>query len=134
MGLAAALRQLGRETAANVVLDGRAEKEAETEVTLQLEDVPLETAVRLLSEMAGLKPVRVGNTLFVTRKELAAAMRNDPDFAPPTPAAVSYINDFTPQRCIRGMRAPAAFPNPPFNGPGTPAIPITNRLGDWGDW
>src|SRR5205823_2547035 len=57
-------------------------KEAKAEVSLQVEDVPLETAVRLLSEMAGLKPVRVGNTLFVTRKEIAAEMRNDPDFAP----------------------------------------------------
>ena len=44
-------------------------------MTLPLEDVPLETAVRLLAEMAGLKPVRVGNTLFVTKKEIAADLR-----------------------------------------------------------
>ena len=44
-------------------------------MSLQLEDVPLETTVRLLVEMAGLKPVRVGNALFVTKKEVAAEMR-----------------------------------------------------------
>ena len=52
-------------------------------MTLRLEDVPLETAVRLLAEMAGLKPVRVGNTLFITSKETAAEMRQDPDIAQP---------------------------------------------------
>jgi hypothetical protein len=79
--LAGALRRITRETAVNLILDSRVDKEAKTEVTLQVEDVPLETAVRLLSEMAGLKPVRVGNTLFVTKKEIAAEMRNDPDIA-----------------------------------------------------
>ncbi len=83
--LTAALRQIGRETATNLIVDVRAEKEARAEVSLQLEDVPLETAVRLLSEMAGLKPVRVGNTLFVTKKEIAADLRNDPAFAPQNP-------------------------------------------------
>ena len=48
-------------------------------VSIQLEDVPLETAVRLLAEMAGLKPVRVGNVLFVTKKETANELRADPD-------------------------------------------------------
>jgi hypothetical protein len=79
LDLAAALRQIGRETCTNLILDARAEKEAKVEVSLQAEDVPLETAVRLLAEMAGLKPVRVGNTLFVTKKDIAAEMRNDPD-------------------------------------------------------
>ena len=47
--------------------------------------MPLETAVRLLSEMAGLKPVRVGNALFVTKKEVAAELGADPDLNPPAP-------------------------------------------------
>jgi hypothetical protein len=83
---AAALKQLGRETGARFVLDPRREKEAAAPVSLQLEDVPLETAVRLLSEMAGLRPVRVGNVLFVTDKKTAAELRADPDlFPPPAP-------------------------------------------------
>src|SRR5438067_1399862 len=60
-----------------------AAKEAKMEVSLQMEDVPLETAVRLLSEMAGLKPVRVGNVLFVTTKANATEMRADPELTQP---------------------------------------------------
>jgi hypothetical protein len=81
--LAAALKQLSRETATNLMLDTRVGKEAKAEVSLQMEDVPLETAVRLVSEMAGLKPVKVGNVLFVTTKTLANEMRSDPDLVQP---------------------------------------------------
>ena len=80
---AGALKQIARDTAANLILDPRVEKQSQAKVTLRLEDVPLETAVRLLAEMAGLKPVRVGNTLFITSKETAAEMRQDPDIAQP---------------------------------------------------
>jgi hypothetical protein len=85
MEFAQALRQLSRETGVNLMLDSRVEKEAKAPVSLELEDVPLETAVRLLSEMAGLKPVRVGNVLFVTKKETANELRQDPDFSQPGP-------------------------------------------------
>ncbi len=53
-----ALKGLARETATNLLVDSRAQKEAQNPVSLQLDDVPLETAVRLLAEAAGLKPVR----------------------------------------------------------------------------
>jgi hypothetical protein len=78
-----AMKQISRDTSVNLILDSRVEKQAETKVTLQLEDVPLETAVRLLAEMAGLKPVRVGNVLFVTSKDNAKEMQQDPDIAQP---------------------------------------------------
>jgi hypothetical protein len=78
-----ALKQLGRETGANLLLDSRVDKDAKVPVSLELEDVPLETAVRLLSEMAGLKPVRIGNVLFVTDKKTAAELRADPDLGQP---------------------------------------------------
>lgn len=81
--LATALKKLARETATNLLVDSRAAKEAKMEVSLQMEDVPLETAVRLMAEMAGLKPVRVGNVLFVTTKTNAAEMRADPDLTQP---------------------------------------------------
>jgi hypothetical protein len=80
---ATALKQLSRDTGANLILDSRVDKEAKNPVSLELDDVPLETAVRLLSEMAGLKPVRVGNVLFVTDKKNAAEMRQDPDLSGP---------------------------------------------------
>jgi hypothetical protein len=79
---ARALRQIARETATNLVVDARVGKDAQAAVSLQMEDVPLETAVRLMAEMVNLKPVRVGNALFVTSKANAAEMRADPDLAP----------------------------------------------------
>jgi hypothetical protein len=83
--LAQALKRLRRETGANVALDSRLEKEAATAVTLDLEDVPLETAVRLLAEMAGLKPVRVGGALLVTKKETANELRAEAGADAPQP-------------------------------------------------
>jgi type II secretory pathway component GspD/PulD (secretin) len=82
VSLATALKQLSRDTATNLTIDPRVQKDAQTPVSLQLEDVPLETAVRLLAEVAGLKPVRMGNVLFVTSKTNAADLRSDPDLAP----------------------------------------------------
>jgi hypothetical protein len=79
--VADALQKVARDAGVNVLLDSRVMKDAGDKVTLRLEDVPVETAVRLLAEMAGLKPVRVGNVLFVTSKENAAEMRNDPELS-----------------------------------------------------
>jgi hypothetical protein len=77
-----ALRGLARETATNVVVDNRAQKESQNPVTLQLDDVPLETAVRLVAEGAGLKLVRMGNVLVITTKAHATELRNEPELAP----------------------------------------------------
>jgi hypothetical protein len=125
--MAAALKQLARETSTNLLVDNRALKEAQTPVTLQLEDVPLETAVRLLAEMAGLKPVRVGNVLFVTTKANAAELRSDADLVPPAqpnqpqpdvvvPAAVIPAAGGAP--AVAPKQTPAA--NPPADKPDTP--------------
>jgi hypothetical protein len=112
-----ALKQLSRETAVNLILDSRVEKEAKSAVSLELEDVPLETAVRLLAEMAGLKPVRVGNVLFVTDKKNANEMRADPDLGALSQPPQAMINqDFM----INGPGGPV-FVNPGgqiIQGPG----------------
>ncbi len=135
VGLGEALRRISRDTATNLIVDARAEKEAKAEVSLQLEDVPLETAVRLLAEEAGLKPVRIGNALFVTKKDIAAAMRNDPDFAQPNPAAADvyftpngrqlWLGNVTVFANVQGGTAivpaqPAPAPAPPAIGPPPP--------------
>jgi hypothetical protein len=73
-----ALKGLARETATNLLVDARAQKESQSPVTLQLDDVPLETAVRLIAEGAGLKPVRLGNVVLVTTKAHAVELRCDP--------------------------------------------------------
>lgn len=79
-----ALRQLSRETACNLVLDPRQAAKAKEPISLTLEDVPLEVAVRLMAELVGLRSVRLANVLFVTTKENAAELRAEE----PTGAAV----------------------------------------------
>ncbi len=78
--MAAALKQLSRDTATNLLLDTRVPgKDAKATVTLQLEDVPLDTAIKLVAEAGGLKPVQIGNVMLVTTRALAGEMRNDPE-------------------------------------------------------
>jgi hypothetical protein len=123
--LAGALRKLARETGTNVVIDPKSAKEATTPVTLQLDDVPLDTAVRLMTEMAGLKAVRVGNVLYVCSKAQAAELRQDPDLVPggggPAP------NDIpVPVPVPRGGFGPGGIQILPGiipGGPGLPALP-----------
>jgi type II secretory pathway component HofQ len=97
-----ALKNLSKETATNLVLDPSVAKEGQTALTLQLDDVPLETAVRLMAEMGGLKTVRLGNVLFVTTKAKAVEMRADPDLSPPPSP--------TPQPMPGMGIAPGGFP------------------------
>ncbi|MFO0804119.1 MAG: hypothetical protein U0791_13475 [Gemmataceae bacterium] len=73
------MKQLAGETGANIVVDPRLKEKATAGVTLKLEDVPLETAVRLLAEVADLKAVRMSNVLFVTTVERADKLRPDAD-------------------------------------------------------
>jgi type II secretory pathway component HofQ len=75
--LTEALRQLSRETNVNLVLDPRHVGKIKDTVSLKLEDVPLEVAVRLICEVAGLRSVRQSNVLFVTSKEAAAELRHE---------------------------------------------------------
>jgi type II secretory pathway component HofQ len=84
--LADTLKRLARSTGINLVIDPRQVKAAQAAVTLQLEDVPLETAVRLLAELAGLKPVRMGNVVFVTSEDRADKLRGDGDLVPAMPS------------------------------------------------
>jgi hypothetical protein len=122
--LGKALRQLARETGTNLILDTRAAKDAQTPVTLQMEDVPLETAVRLMAEMVNLKPVRVGNTLFVTSKTNANELRNDPDLQPaPMPGNPNervIINAVGGAAMPAPAVAPAAGAAPPPPAPPPP--------------
>ena len=123
--LTTVLKKLARETATNLMVDTRAAKEAKIEVSLQMEDVPLETAVRLMAEMAGLKPVRVGNVLFVTTKANANEMRADPDLAQPNgprnPALEQQI--IAPGGGIQ-IQPGVAVPVAPMQQPGIGTVPV----------
>jgi hypothetical protein len=77
-----AIKDLAKETAVQLLVDKKVSKEAQTPVSLQLEDVQLETIVRLLCEQAELKPVRMGNVLYVTANAKAKELRAEPDLAP----------------------------------------------------
>ena len=70
-----AVGELAKNHGINLVIDPTVKKQAETRVSLQLEDTGLETALRLLAEMASLKAVRMGNVMFVTSGEKAKKIR-----------------------------------------------------------
>ncbi len=79
------LKRLSRDTGANVVLDPRSAKEGGTALTLRLDEVPLETAVELLADEAGLRAVRMSNVLYVTSEARAEKLRKSRPAAAATP-------------------------------------------------
>jgi hypothetical protein len=73
--LETALKELNRYD--NVVLDARAANEGQATVSADLANVPLDTAVRMFADMAGLKVVKLDNALYVTSKENAKVLREE---------------------------------------------------------
>jgi hypothetical protein len=69
-----ALKDLAEQADFNVMLDNRAAEKGKTPVTARLRNTPLDTAVRLLADMADLRAVHLDNVLYVTTKENAGAM------------------------------------------------------------
>jgi type II secretory pathway component HofQ len=84
--LSKALKDLAQSYALNIVLDPRTvkTKAADAPVTLSVDDVPFEAAVRLMCEMANLKPARMGNVIFITTEDRADKLK-DSDSLVPTP-------------------------------------------------
>jgi hypothetical protein len=117
-----ALKNLAKETATNLLIDGRATKDAQNPVSLQVEDVPLDTAVRLVTESAGLKAVRLGNVVLVTTKAHATELRAEPELAPNPRNPNGGIEQSVP---APGIALPGAvFPGailPPAVAPAVPA-------------
>src|SRR5262245_14528650 len=83
-----ALRDLSELADVTVLLDtNRAAELAQAPVTASLKKVPVDTAVRLLADMAGLKMVQVEKVLYVTTRENADGLhkelqRENPKAAP----------------------------------------------------
>jgi hypothetical protein len=69
-----ALKELADQAGMNVMLDARVAGKAKTLVTSRLVNAPLDTAVRMLADMADLKPYQVDNLLYVTTKENATKL------------------------------------------------------------
>jgi hypothetical protein len=81
--LSKAIDMLGRATSVDLVLDPRCAKEAQTPITVKLQDVPLERGVQLVAGLADLKAVAVGKVFLVTTPARAEAVRAaEPKAAP----------------------------------------------------
>jgi hypothetical protein len=72
-----ALRELAEESGFNIVLDAHAGEKVKAEVAGSFQSVPLDTAVRILADMADLKPVLLENVLYVTSKDNARALEEE---------------------------------------------------------
>jgi RNA polymerase sigma factor (sigma-70 family) len=82
--LRGALDRLADASGYSVVLDARvAGKAKDLEVTARLANVPVDTAVGLLADMAGLDVARLDNVFYVTTPENAARLRAKASGAPP---------------------------------------------------
>jgi hypothetical protein len=75
--LSEALQLLAEQAGLNVVVDARAGEKAKAAVTARLRNVPLDTAVRLLANMAELKSVQIDNVLYVTTPDNAKALQEE---------------------------------------------------------
>jgi hypothetical protein len=117
--LAKALQELARNYAFNLVIDPKIAKDSQKPVTLTLDGSSLETSVRLLAEMAGVKAVRMDNVLFVTTEERADKIRKEEkDLMPP----VDDLNNPGNPRIFGGLAVnPAAIG---VAGPAFKAVPL----------
>jgi hypothetical protein len=78
-----ALRELAAAADYNIVLDSRAADKGKVPVTASLINVPLDTAVRMLSDMVELKPVLLNNAIYVTTEKRADRFQPGGPFPPP---------------------------------------------------
>jgi type II secretory pathway component GspD/PulD (secretin) len=119
-----ALKELSSRYGVNVVIDPRTAKtrSADNPVTLQVDDVPFEAAVRLMCEMADLKPARMGNVIFVTTEARADKLRDGDSLVPtpglPTPGVPGLVPGLGGGL---GGIVPGVAPNPAAGG--VPALP-----------
>jgi hypothetical protein len=70
-----ALNQLADASGYSVALDGRCAEKGKTAVSVRLANVPVDTAARLLADMAGLAVVRLDNVLYLTSVENAKRLK-----------------------------------------------------------
>lgn len=106
---AAAVKQLAADYGVNIIVDPRLGEKASKAITIKLEDVPLESAIRLMAEVADLGTVRMGNVLFITTLERVEKLRPDSDG--PTRSNNNQIFPFPVQ--IDPPDGPVPFPGGP---------------------
>ncbi len=148
-----ALAELAKAKGVNLVVDPRQSAAGKVLVTLQLKGATLEAALRLAAEMAGLKPIPVGNVVFLTNTEGLRSLRAggnlagpgsevipagllDPEgFTGPAPALPPLLPVPNPRRPMPeplpnpGPAAPPPGVPPMGAGPGAGAVPFFNDSG-----
>jgi hypothetical protein len=72
-----AFLELAEQSEYNILLDGRCKAKAKTRITASFLNLPLDTAVNLLADMAGLQIVFQDNAIYVTSPENALRMRGN---------------------------------------------------------
>lgn len=107
-----ALQDLAKKNGATLLIDPAASKDAEAEVSLKLDSVSLETAVRLLAFAGGMKAVRVDNVLVVTSPTRAALLPAETPYPSLPPSAPMDIDENN------------AGPGFPGGIPGAPGQPV----------
>jgi RNA polymerase sigma factor (sigma-70 family) len=75
--LAEALKSVGTQSGFNVVTDPRVAEKLKAPATAEFNNVPVDAAVRLLANMAGLNMVQLDNVLYVTTTENAKHLREE---------------------------------------------------------
>jgi hypothetical protein len=111
-----ALEELSDLTGVSLVIDGRARQKAQTTVTARFnDDVALQDAVRMLTDMAELKIVYLVTGMYVTTPERAKEMQRELKklYEPKAPANPFGVPGPPPDPSI----SPLAPPLPPLRGP-----------------
>jgi RNA polymerase sigma factor (sigma-70 family) len=83
-----AVQRVGEASGFNVVVDARVADKLQEKATLQLNNVPVDTALRLLANMADLQVVRLDNVFYLTTPDNAKRLREEQeqfDRAAPAP-------------------------------------------------
>jgi hypothetical protein len=88
-----ALKELARQSGMNVVVDARVVERAKVPVSARFLNAPLDTAVRVLADMAELKPFPVDNLLYVTARDNADRLEQQQRPAPDEPEAAPRLGN-----------------------------------------
>jgi RNA polymerase sigma factor (sigma-70 family) len=71
------IEELIASSGVNLVIDTRIEEKAKTAVTATLTNVPLDSAIRVLADMADLQPAFLDNVIYLTTKEKAERLQKE---------------------------------------------------------